>query len=205
MNKFLNIRNISIIVLALIIFSLWKSCEKINELKVDNSRLKENQLQMINYSDHLKELKLTAEEIKKGFPEISKTVKPKNINSITTIEYRYIDTSKKELLKLKLKYDSIENSLCNGRNLRLADVEKLWQDSTKCLVVAGRVVIKNDSLKVEINKREFKNNSTAVAYIERKQWKWWFIKSSFLGKWQAAGKITDSCGETKMMHVEVVK
>jgi len=75
-------------------------------------------------------------------------------------------------------------------------------DSTKCLVNKGYILYKGDSLKVVFTSREFKNQSDAVAYWERRQWKFLGIKTRFLGKKQFTAKNYSDCGETKIMKIE---
>lgn len=80
-----------------------------------------------------------------------------------------------------------------------------FKDSTGCLKISGKIRYENDSLKLDIISREFNGKTQAVAYTERKQWQFWFIKSRFLGKKQMTAKVFDECGNSQVVKIEKKK
>lgn len=80
-----------------------------------------------------------------------------------------------------------------------------FKDSTGCLKISGKIRYENDSLKLDISSREFNGKTQAVAYTERKQWQFWFIKSRFLGKKQMTAKVFDECGNSQVVKIEKKK
>lgn len=80
-----------------------------------------------------------------------------------------------------------------------------FKDSTGCLKISGNIRYENDSLKLDVLKREFSGKTQAVAYSERKQWKFLFIKSRFLGKKQMTAKVFDECGNSQVVKIDKKK
>ena len=74
-------------------------------------------------------------------------------------------------------------------------------DSTACLVVKGYVEYNGERLNLAITNREFKSISEAVSHWERKQWKFWFIKSRLFGRKELKVTVFNNCGESKTIVV----
>jgi len=75
-------------------------------------------------------------------------------------------------------------------------------DSTKCLKIKGFIEYKNDSLKLNITSRDISNKNDIVAYWERKEWRFLFFKTRFLGKKEFTAKNYNECGEAKVVRIE---
>lgn len=78
-----------------------------------------------------------------------------------------------------------------------------WKDSSKCLTIDGKIAFDGKNLKVVVDHRELHNTSYAVGHWERKQWKWWFIKSRLLGKRQITATVMDDCGTSKVLEIKM--
>lgn len=74
-----------------------------------------------------------------------------------------------------------------------------FTDTSNCLVIKGEV-LPNGS--VNITDREFKNKTDAVAYYQRREWKFLGIKTRFLGKKEITAKVYDKCGNSEIIKVE---
>ncbi len=122
-------------------------------------------------------------------------IKESRLESITTNNYYHKDTTKQSTDVSKLI-----NSIRSG----ITD-EQSFIDTTKCQTIKGKITYSGKDLKVEINSREFKNKTDAVVYQERRQWKFFGIKTRFLGKKQLTAKVFDDCGESKIIKIEKKK
>ncbi|TDW48835.1 hypothetical protein EV144_103352 [Flavobacterium sp. 270] len=67
------------------------------------------------------------------------------------------------------------------------------------------ISFENDTLKWQVLDCQFKNKSDAVAYWERKQWKFLGIKSRLFGKIELTSKTFDNCGESRILRIEKKK
>ena len=104
-------------------------------------------------------------------------IKTKNIKEIVSTNYVYKDTTFKSF---------------NGSFI----------DSSKCLTIKGEV-LPNGS--VNITDRQFNNKTDAVAYYQRREWKFLGIKTRFLGKKEITAKVFNSCGNSEIIKVEKLK
>lgn len=173
--------------------------------KEENNRQTENVNQLrkqdsTNFANQV----LTAAEIKDYLEYQNKDlqsrlrqsgIKESRLESITTNNYYHKDTTRQSTDVSKLI-----NSIRSGT----AD-EQSFTDTTKCQTIKGKITYSGKDLKVEINSREFKNKTDAVAYWERRQWNLFGIKTRFLGKKQFTSKVFDDCGESKIMKIEKKK
>ena len=170
--------------------------------KAENKRQTENNRQTrISDSLHYSSQIFTANEIKEHLQYQNSELKNKllkdgvklnRIESVISTNYRYKDTVKRETDITGL-VAAIKNSIPKSQE---------WSDTTKCQTIKGTVSFDGQKLKVVVNDREFKNKSDAVAYWERRQWKFLFIKSRFWGKKQFTAKTYDDCGESRILKIE---
>lgn len=188
----------------LIVASVW-FYKDYQYQKSENQRQTENASQL-RKSDSLRFTSqiLTTNEIKDYLEYSNKElkkklendkIKPNRIESIISSNYHYRDTIKRETDITSL-VNAIKNSVPKSQK---------WQDTTKCQTIKGTVDFDGSKLKVTVDDREFNNKSDAVAYWERRQWKFLGIKTRFLGKIQMTSKIYDECGETRIMKIEKKK
>jgi hypothetical protein len=70
-------------------------------------------------------------------------------------------------------------------------------DISECLTIKGNIQYTNDSLSLQITDREFNNTSDIIQHTQRKEWKFLFIKSRFLGKRYTEVTIKDKCGTSQ--------
>jgi len=168
----------------------------------ENKRQTENVTQL-RKSDSLRFTSqiLTSNEIKQYLDYQNKDLKNKlekdniklgRIESIVSSNYHYRDTVKRETDVSGL-ISAIKNSIPKSQD---------WIDTTKCQTTKGHVLFDGSKLKVVIDDREFNNKSDAVAYWERRQWKFLGIKTRLFGKKEFTAKTYDNCGETRTMKIE---
>jgi len=82
------------------------------------------------------------------------------------------------------------------------DISIPIKDSTKCLVIKGTVELIGGVMSLNITNRIFTGNTTAIGYLERREWSFLGIKTRFLGKKQGTVKLIDECGESKIINIE---
>lgn len=76
--------------------------------------------------------------------------------------------------------------------------EKEWTDSTACLLLKGKLIYNNDSLKNKIVYKKFTNEMLLTGHWQRPQ-KNWFTRN--FGKRYATSTVTNSCGESKTIVI----
>jgi len=119
-------------------------------------------------------------------------INPNRIQSIVSGQFQYRDDT--------LRSSDISNIISAVR--KNIPGKSPFIDSTGCMIIRGFVRYENDSMKVDVAGRTFKNKSDAVAYWERREWKFLGIKTRFFGKKQFTSKSFDECGETKILKIE---
>lgn len=199
------LNNIKLIaVIALVVAAVW-FYKDYEHQKSENVRQSENASQL-RKADSLKFAKqiLSQEEIKEYLLYQNSDlknkldasgIKVKQIENIISKAYKYKDTSRKET-DLSGLVESIKNSVPK---------EQTWIDTTKCMVITGKVVYDGKKLSNIIESREFKNKSDDVAYWERREWKLLWFKTRFLGKKVITSKSFNECGESQTIVVEKKK
>ena len=198
------IRNKYLILVGLIISVLWYGSWLYQDRKyqkLENERNTENIRQSI-YADSLKKAVYTyskqqLDDYIKANPTIKEIIekekiKPNRINNISTTDYKYKDNKPNTTIVPIQKTDPV--------TIKETTVPLL--DSTSCLIIKGTVTIKQDSVIVSINSKEFKNKTTVIAYWERREWKFLGIKTRFLGKKQGTVKVIDECGESRIIEIQ---
>jgi hypothetical protein len=189
-----------LIVLAIIVavwfYKDWKF------QKAENIRQTENNRQQRHAdSTHFVSQILSADEIKDYLQYQNKDLKQllqdsnireNRLQSIISTTYRYTENTQKG-------YDAsgIIEAIKENRDLTVP-----FSDTTKCMTIKGNVTFKNDSLKVNITEREFKNKNDNVVYWQRREWKLLFFKTRFLGKKEFTGKTFDQCGQSQTIKIE---
>lgn len=119
-------------------------------------------------------------------------VKTKRIENIITQRLNYLDT-----LSRQQDLTPILEAIRNESDARIA-----VKDSTECLIIEGWVVFKNDSLKLDITNREFKNITDVVSYWERNLWKTPFgFSTRLFGEKKATVIIKDKCGISRTIEI----
>lgn len=170
--------------------------------KAENTRQSENmrQLRLADSTRFTSQI-LSTSEIKEYLEYQNKDLKKlledsgireNRLQSILSTTYRYSDNTRKE-------YDmsGIISAIKENKNLTMP-----WTDTTHCMTIKGNVSFKNDSLKVTVTDREFKNKTNNVVYWERHQWKFLGIKTRFLGKKEFTAKSFDECGKSETLKIE---
>jgi hypothetical protein len=181
------IKNIKLLgITALIIWVVW--LYKDNEFKkAENERLSSNAEQLrkadsLRFSTQI----LSANELKQHF------------------EYENTDL-KNKLAEAGIKTDRIKEIVTVKYNYKDTLIKKYpvgpFVDSSKCLVIRGYV----DSSGVIIQNRQFKNKMDAVAYWQRREWKFLGIKTRWLGRKEMTAKVFDECGESRVIRIEKQK
>lgn len=119
-------------------------------------------------------------------------IKLKQINSIISQVLKYRDTASRST-DLSPLIDAITKNV---------PAQKPWIDSTACLVVKGNVNYENGKLSVNVTERDFNNKSDVVGYWERREWKFLFWKTRFLGKKEVTAKSFSDCGDVRTVRIE---
>ena len=167
----------------------------------ENERLRHNLAETVRENSEL----ATALTVKDGelrellqnkFPELeakldSLKIRSNTIEKIVVQKHFYKDTA---VIKTDLRpvLDAIQKK---------AKIKTPFVDSTACLVVKGYVEYNGERLNLAITNREFKSISEAVSHWERKQWKFWFIKSRLFGRKELKVTVFNNCGESKTIIV----
>lgn len=177
-------KNLKLIFIVLLIIAAVWIYKDWQFQKIENIRQTENNRQArISDSLHFSTQILNANELKDYLQyensdlknKLSKAgIKESRVKEITNTNYVYKDTTYKEY-------------------------KGPFIDSTKCLTIKGIV---NTNGTVSITERQFRNNTSAVAYWERNQWKFLGIKTRFLGKKKMTAKVFDDCGESKIINIQ---
>lgn len=119
-------------------------------------------------------------------------IRENRLQSILSNQYRYQDKTEKG-------YD-VSGLIAAINQKREFTVP--FSDTTKCMQINGNVTFKNDSLKVNITDRQFKNKTDNVVYWQHREWKFLGIKTRFLGKKEFTAKTFDQCGKSEIMKIE---
>lgn len=119
-------------------------------------------------------------------------IKTKRIESIITQKLEYLDNQSR-----KVDLNPILDAIKDNREAKVA-----VKDSTDCLIIEGWVVFKNDSLKLDITKREFKNITDVVAYWDRNKWSFLGLKTRLFGKKKATVIVKDKCGISRTIVID---
>lgn len=188
-----------IAIAIILVATIWLYNDN-NSLKSENSRLTENNGQLLT-SKNQASLVLNKQELK-DYLEIRDSlllhrlskegVKLSKVEKLTTVNHYFKDTTNK----------SFDVSAIIGAINKKEPLTVEWKDTVKCLSVSGNANFDGQRLIVNVTDREYKNKTDAVWYADRKEWRFWFIKSKFLGKRIVSGKIFDECGESKIIEIQ---
>lgn len=191
----------SILIVAGIVTSIWfykdyqfqtlenkRQSENIHQTRIADSLRFTSQI--LTTSEIKEYLQYQNSDLKKLL--LKEGIKLNRIQSIVSTNYRYRDTINRETDITGL-VSAIKNSIPKSQD---------WIDSTKCLTTKGTVSFDGQKLKVIVSDREFKNKTDAVAYWERREWKFLGLKTRFLGKKQFTAKVFDDCGESRILKID---
>lgn len=135
-------------------------------------------------------LEYTRKDLQKFLSE--NKINSRRIEQIITQKLEYLDNETRST-DLQPILDAIKHS---------RDISIPVKDSTKCLIVEGWVRFENDSLKLDLDSRKFKNKSDVVSYWERKQWNFLGIKTRLFGRKKATVIIKDECGRSETFVID---
>lgn len=194
-----NFKQIALVVLIMAVVWFYKDYQ---HQKIENARQAENATQL-RKSDSLRFTIqiLTSQEIQDYLQyqnqELQQKLESDKINtnrivSIVSSNLKYKDNTTKT---------TDLNNIANAIKNNIPTYTPIL-DSTKCLTIKGIIEFKNDSLKLKITERIFNNKTDAVAYWERRQWKFLGIKTRFLGKKQFTAVNYSDCGEEKTILIK---
>ncbi|WP_291866673.1 hypothetical protein [Maribacter sp.] len=125
----------------------------------------------------------------------SASIKQKNIEKIVIQKIYYKDSTHNKI-SLETVLKGIENSVA---------ITQDFTDKSNCLTINGQVSYNGKDLSVNILEREFNSETQTVSHVKRKQWKWLFLKSRFLGRRQIKVTTFNACGKTKTLILEKKK
>ncbi|WP_339877070.1 hypothetical protein [Olleya marilimosa] len=198
----LKIENLKIYaIISAVVFGIWfykdyqyQKKENIRQTKNISQIRMMDSLKYASQSYTKKELQEYLEYSRKDLKKFleDNKIRTNRIEKIITQKLEYLD---KETRRTDLS--PILKAIKENKNISIP-----VKDSTKCLVVEGWVKFENDSLKLELDSRKFKNKSDVVSYWERKKWKFLGIKTRLFGKKQATVIIRDECGKSETFIIQ---
>ncbi|TDQ27616.1 hypothetical protein [Tenacibaculum caenipelagi] len=168
---------------------------------------KENQRMVSNYQTALKLDSLKVALFKVNKEEEIKELLNQNKDLNSLVEKAEIKTKRIEALyyQQQMYVDSVTSKIdvspiiTSIRN----NIPELttWKDSTACLIVSGKLIYRNDSLNVTVDKREFNNETVLIKHKgRRKKVKWLF--GLRLGGREIKFTPKASCGTSKVTIIE---
>lgn len=184
------------IAVAIWFFKDWKTQTERNKITVENLR-QLSKLDSLNFISQV----FSKEEINHYLRDQNKyllqklekdKIKLNRIESIVSSIYKYKDTVKTET-DVSGILDYIKTN---------TPKQELFIDTTKCLTIKGFVKFDGQKLKVVFTEKEFNNKSDAVAYWERREWKFLGIKTRLFGRKEFTAVNYNECGESKTMKIE---
>jgi len=197
-----SIKLIAIIALAAAVVWFYKESEfqkREKEIQTENA----NQLrkrdslgfasQLLSKDEIVDYLKYDNSDLNKKLQ--ANNVKLSRIESIVSQTLKYRDTTKRET-DLSGIVKAIKSNIPSSQEV---------VDTTKCMTTKGIISFKDGKLTWTVIDRTFQNKSDAVAYWERREWKFLGIKTRFWGKKQFTSKVFDECGESRVMKIEKKK
>ena len=188
---------------AVLIFGLavWGHQMKIGYLseKAKNERLAYNQEQLLNQVNNYMRLTLTQKEMLASITLEQDSlirllkIRPKQIERIVERVHIEIDTTGRT--QQLASNDSLDKVIRDQH-----DRSYPFLDHEGCFTFAGNVKV-SDGLIVEVTRREYRNTSTEIAYIEREK-KFLFIH---YGKWEGRLFIQNTCGSDMVKELDIKK
>lgn len=159
----------------------YKTALKLDSLEVAVFKVrKQHEIQEL-----LKQQKSLSYLIKKS------NVKTSRIEALYYQQQKYVDS-----LKNRIDVTSIVKNIRSNIPKKVA-----WKDSTECLKIGGYLLYRNDSLNVNVTKREFINNTVLIKHKgRRKRIKWLF--GLRLGSREVIFKPQSKCGSSKVVIIE---
>lgn len=186
-----------VLVISIAFFLGWKHAKTISE----NERLKHNLLELsIEKKDLATTLTVKDRELKtliqERFPILERKldslkIRSNTIEKIVVQEIIYRDTTTRST-DLQPVLDAIQKKV---------KIVSPFVDTTPCLTIVGQVEFNGETLNLSITDRKFTSIAEAVSHWERKQWKFWFIKSRLFGKKELKVTVFNNCGESKTIVV----
>jgi len=167
--------------------------------KAKNERLAYNQEQLLNQVNNYMRLTLTQKEMLASITIEQDSlirllkIRPKQIERIVERVHIEIDTT--GMTQLLASNDSLEKVIRGQLNRSYP-----FLDHEGCFTFAGNVKL-SDGLILEVTRREYRNTSTEIAYIEREK-KFLFIH---YGKWEGRLFIQNTCGSDMVKELDIIK
>ena len=188
---------------AVLIFGLgvWGNQMKKGYLreKARNQRLAYNQEQLLGQVKNYMRLTLTQKEMLASISVEQDSlirllkIRPKQIERIVERIHIEIDTTGRT--QLLASNDNLQKAIRDQY-----DRPYPFLDHEGCFTFAGNVKV-SDGLMLEVTRREYRNRSTEIAYIEREK-RFFFIH---YGKWQGKLYVNNECGGDIVKEVEIIK
>ncbi|TDO69917.1 hypothetical protein EV143_11394 [Flavobacterium chryseum] len=197
-----NLKAIGIVLIALAAVWFYKDY---TFQKSENERQSENSSQLrkadsTKFASQLLSKDEIADYLKFQNSDLNKKLQANNIKlnrieSIVSQTYKFRDTTKRET-DLSGIVEAIKSNIPSSQ---------VVVDTTKCMTTKGIISFKDNKLTWTVLDRTFENKSDAVAYWERREWKFLGIKTRLFGKKQFTSKVFDECGESRVMKIEKKK
>lgn len=188
------------IILLIMSLAAWGTYtrQQLIKSRAENIRYRYNQQQLLDQVNAYKILTVTRDELIASMTREQDSllhelkIKPKQVDRIVERWHYSVDTTGRT--KLMASNDSlrfiIENNL--GRDYPFLDKEG-------CFVFGGSVSV-GDGLRLSVDRREYLNRSTEIAYVEREN-RFWFVR---WGPWRAKIYVDNECGSDTVKELTVI-
>jgi len=189
------------IVLLILGLAAWGSYtrKQLIKAKAENIRYANNQQQLLDQVNDFKRIIVSRRELIESLTTKQDSlirelkIKPKQVERVVERIHYTIDTV--QTTKLLASNDSLKMIINNNLSR-----EYPFIDQEGCFTFGGFVGI-NNGLKLQVQRREYLNRSTEIAYIERSK-KFLFIR---YGPWKGRLYIDNECGEDQIKELAVIK
>lgn len=118
-------------------------------------------------------------------------VKTKRIQSLYYQKVSYIDS-----LKKTINVTPIVQYIRDSTSYSIP-----WRDSTACLDISGKLIYRNDSLNVTVDKKEFNNNTVLIKHEGRRKKVKWLLNLR-LGPRDITFTPESKCGKNKVIIID---
>jgi hypothetical protein len=194
-----------LVILLLSIILFW-SYKEIQSQTAEKLRYKNNMLELHNgQQSGYTHQNLTVDELKNYIHINNKNLVDsivKNHIRLNRVQKIYGNkTIYSDLNNRAINIDSFKNFLIKNPSVNR---EQVFVDSSKCLVIRGKIISDSTGARIEIDDRKYKGESYAIIYWERKPWTFLGIRSRIFGTKQFTSKTFSECGDVKSTELIVI-
>lgn len=171
-----------------------KRLDKMNQDQLANQKQSEENAKFFKFTfDQMKNYVTDNEDL----AEIIRNnrIKIDRIQNIQQQRLTYTDT-----IPFRADLQPVLAAINENRDITLA-----YKDSSACNPIEGTIKYINKQLSFDIKKKEFKDTTTAIAYLERRKWRLLWFETRLLGKLQGKAHISSTCGVSETINITRVE